>query len=119
MVEERSFGDVCGAFYDRYVGKGCSPEVQEGHPDLVLQAYLVLPRKTKKFALPKYIQDIQHLKYHYVLPYLPQGQECPGDPLGQVFLQVPVDQLALFFQEPLLHQVHPRRNRPGQRGGAG
>lgn len=116
MLEERSFGDVFGGFYDWHVGKRCSPEVQGGHPDLVLQAYLVLPRKNKKLALPEYIQEIQHLKY-CVLCYLPQGQECPGDPLGQVFLQVPVDQLALFFQEPLLHQVHPGKNRPGQRRG--
>lgn len=96
--------------------KGSSPEVQEGHPDLVLQAYLVLPRKNKKLSLPEYIQEMQHLKYD-VLCYLPQGQECPGAPLGQVFLQVPGDQLVLFFQELLLHQVHPGKNRPGQRWG--
>lgn len=87
MLEERSFGDVFGGFYDWHVGKRCSPEVQGGHPDLVLQAYLVLPRKKQEAGFTRVYTGNTTLKILCALllttgPGMPRRPSGPGFPAG-------------------------------------
>lgn len=62
-----------------------SPEAQEGHPDLVLQVDLALPRENIIFVLLENIREIQHLKYYYLFSLLTTGPGIPRRPSGPGF----------------------------------
>ena len=51
----------------------------------MLQVDLVLPREDIKFALPEDIQEMQHLKYYYMLSLLTTGPGIPRRPSGPGF----------------------------------